>query len=48
MEALTRIYLGHRERTVGVMKGRLIYIATAGAMILWFMAADYGLTLAGY
>ena len=30
------------------MKDKLIYIATAGVMILWFMAADYGLTLAGY
>ena len=30
------------------MKGRLIYIATAAVMILWYLAADYGLTLSGY
>lgn len=30
------------------MKGRLIYIATAAVMVLWYLAADYGLTLSGY
>ena len=30
------------------MKDKLIYIATAVVMVLWFMAADYGLTAAGY
>lgn len=30
------------------MKGRLIYIATAAVMVLWYLAADYGLTMMGY
>ena len=30
------------------MKDKLIYIATAVVMMLWFMAADYGLTVSGY
>ena len=30
------------------MKDKLIYIATAVVMMLWFMAADYGLTMMGY
>ena len=30
------------------MKDKLIYIVTAVVMVMWFMAADYGLTAAGY
>ena len=30
------------------MKDKLIYIATAVVMVLWFWAADYGLTMMGY
>lgn len=30
------------------MKDKLIYIATAAVMVLWFWAADYGLTVSGY
>lgn len=30
------------------MKDKLIYIATAVVMILWYLAADYGLTMMGY
>ena len=30
------------------MKDKLIYIATAAVMVLWYLAADYGLTLSGY
>ena len=30
------------------MKDKLIYIVTAVVMVLWFIAADYGLTAAGY
>ena len=30
------------------MKDKLIYIATAAVMVLWFIAADYGLTVSGY
>ncbi len=30
------------------MKDKLIYIATAAVIVLWFWAADYGLTVSGY
>ena len=30
------------------MKDKLIYIATAAVMVLWFLAADYGLMVSGY
>ena len=30
------------------MKDKLIYIATAAVMVLWYLAADYGLTVSGY
>lgn len=39
---------GYRERTVGMMKDKMIYIATAVVMILWFMAADEALTKLGW
>ena len=49
MESHIRVTLKrHRERTVGMMKDKLIYIATAAVMVLWFIAADYGLTVSGY
>lgn len=30
------------------MKDKMIYIATAAAIVFWFWAADYGLTMMGY
>ena len=48
LDADTRIYLGDRERTLGMMKDKMIYIATAAGIAFWFWAADCGLTMMGY
>ena len=31
-----------------MMKDKMIYIATAAAVVFWFWACDYGLTVSGY
>ena len=31
-----------------MFKGNGIYYLTAAVMVLWFLAADYGLTASGY
>ena len=31
-----------------MFNGKTIYILTAAVMVLWYMAADYGLTMSGY
>ena len=31
-----------------MFKGNKIYYMTAAIMVLWFLAADYGLTVSGY
>ena len=31
-----------------MFKGNKIYYLTAAVLVLWFLAADYGLTVSGY